>query len=213
MELKEFNENIYNEYLSLENLESLASPLLVSSKEYLKKVKENPIMYIGQETYGWVNFKGDTIYSLDNIEKCYDEFLMKRNTSKTIYWQFIKKILDVDYDKLYENIVWTNTVLIGSRYSKGAPIMNNKLKELSLKNLLFLYEYFKPEYVINVSGIYDPYYDITDAFLKKIGLNIESPTKENPIVIKDEYMWSYHPNYLRKSGNEAKVLKKIKELY
>ena len=60
--------------------------------------------------------------------------------------------------------------------------------------------------------IYSPYYDITQDFLRKIKINVESPTKENPVVIKDNYIWSYYPNYLRKSNNEEKVLTKIKEL-
>ena len=38
------------------------------------------------------------------------------------------------------------------------------------------------------------------------------PTRDNPVIIKDNYIWSYHPKYLRMSKNEYIVKDKIKRL-
>ena len=210
--LRLLNENIYEQYKNLNNIEELSSPLLVSSKRYLENIKEHPIMYIGQETNEWVNEDDIALHSIDDIENNYDSFLIDYKTSKSIYWQFIKDILSTDYDNLHKDIVWINTLLCGKRYGKGHPIVNEELKKLSLNYLLFLYDYFDSKYVINVSGPNNPYYDITDKFLKEIGISMDYPSSNNPIIIKDNYIWTYHPMYLRQSKNEEYVKEKIKEL-
>ena len=88
--LRIYNETIYDKYKSIEGVEDISSPLLVSSKRYIENVKDKPVMYIGQETNGWVNENGFIIHELDEIEKSYDYFLLERHTSGSIYWQFIK---------------------------------------------------------------------------------------------------------------------------
>lgn len=210
--LRIYNETIYDKYKSLDNIEDLSSPLLVSSKRYIENVKQNPIMYIGQETNGWVNEDNNAIHSIDEIENHYDDFLLDYNTSKSIYWQFIKDVLSTDYKNISKNIVWINTLLCGNRFSKGHPEINKELKKISLQNLLFLYEYFKPSYIINVSGSNNPYYDITNEFLHEIGIKMDYPSSSNPVIINDNYIWTYHPNYLRKSSKEEIVKDKIKSL-
>ncbi len=210
--LRIYNETIYDKYKSIEGVEDISSPLLVSSKRYLENVKDKPVMYIGQETNGWVNENGFIIHELDEIEKSYDYFLLERHTSGSIYWQFIKDVLNTEYSNLSKEILWINTLLCGKRYGKGHPIVNEELKRLSLNYLLFLYDYFDPKYVINVSGPNNPYYDITDKFLKKIGIYMDYPNSNNPVIIKDNYIWTYHPMYLRQSKNEEIVKEKIKEL-
>ena len=187
MDLREFNEKTYKKYIKLENIEDLACPNLVSSKKFLDNIRKNPILYIGQETNGWVN--GNIVdINIDNIEDAYDNFLINHHTSKTIFWRFLKECIKEDYSNFYKNIVWSNTILIGKRYSKGHPIVNEDIKNLSLKNLLFLYEYFEPSAIINVSGNTNPYYDITNDFLKKIGSKLENkwPNKDNHLLIDDK---------------------------
>ena len=206
------NESIYEEYKSIDDIENISSPLLVSSKRYLESIKKNPIMYIGQETNEWVNYDNNSIHSLNDIENRYDEFLIDYKTAKTIYWQFIKNILTTEYDDIHKNIIWTNTLICGNRFSKGHPEITKELENLSLQNLLFLYDYFKPSYIINVSGSNNPYYNITEKFLNEIGISIEYPISTNAITIKDNYIWTYHPNYLRKSKKEKEVKEKIKRL-
>ena len=208
MELKEYNKIVYDEYLNLNNLDSLSSPLLVSSNRYLDNICSNPIMYIGQETNGWVNDDIDNP-TLNDIESYYDGFLIDYKTSKSTYWQFIKNIIS-SYDELYKNIIWVNTLLVGNKNNIGYPIIDNDIRRLSLEYLLFIYNYFKPSYIINVSGSNNPYYYNTIKFLDTIGIKINCPTNNEPIVISDNYIWTYHPKYLRFSGKENMVLSKIK---
>lgn len=210
--LRTFNELIYNKYLSLDNINLLSSPLLVSSKKYLENLSNKKIMYIGQETNRWVNEGNEVIRSINDIEDSYDYFLLDKCTSSTIFWQFIKNILDVNYNELHKNIIWTNTLLCGNRFEKGTPCTNDKLNNISLEYLLFLYDYFKPDYIINVSGNRNPYYNITTKFLNELGITLDYPTKSNPVVIKDNIIWTYHPLFLKRSKLENNVKDEIKRL-
>ena len=75
--LKSYNEELFDNYLKLDNSEELSSPLLVSSKRFLNNIKKNPIMFIGQETNGWVNYnKDNSSITVDEIENSYDDFLI-----------------------------------------------------------------------------------------------------------------------------------------
>lgn len=38
------------------------------------------------------------------------------------------------------------------------------------------------------------------------------PTSTNPVIVNDNYIWTYHPKYLRISKNEEIVKDKIKRL-
>ena len=143
--LKEFNKKIYDRYMLCDNKEVLSSPNLVSSQRIENMVKPNPILYIGQETNEWVNYNKEiTDITLDDIEKRYDEFLIDYGTTKTKFWLYISKILDVDCSQLYKNMIWSNTYLFGNRYSKGTASLNEEEYNMSIENLTFLYKYFNP---------------------------------------------------------------------
>lgn len=214
-DLRVFNEQLYNDYLKLSSVDELASPNIVSSKKFLNDVNKHPIMYVGQETYGWVNYNDGEV-NLDTIEDAYDHFFFVRGTSKTHYWRFIKNIVETDYCDLHKDVVWTNTIIAGKRYDKGAPYVTDKLKELSVKNLLFLYEFFEPSCVISVAGNNNPYYDITTTFLKKIDSKLVNkwPTQEKPLIMDDEkkIAWTYHPMRLMYDSNFDNTVSGIKEL-
>ena len=215
--LKSYNEEIFNSYLKLERIEELSSPLLVSSKRFLNIIKKNPIMYIGQETYEWINYNKDiNDISLDTIEDSYDNFLIDYQTSKSIFWQFIKGIINSNYSDIASNVVWINTLIVGNRYSKGHPIVDDKIKNLSLSYLLFLYEYFEPSIVVNVSGNCNPYYEITRLFLEKINSNIKDlyPTSDKPIIIDNNsnIVWTYHPRQLRYRKEFNNAVNEIRKL-
>ena len=214
--LKSYNEELFDSYLKLDNKEELSSPLLVSSKRFLGNIKKNPIMFIGQETNGWVNYdKDNSLITVDEIEDSYDDFLINYKTSKTIFWQFIRDIVG-SYDEISSNVVWTNTLIVGNRYSKGHPVLDSKIKNLSLNYLLFLYEYFEPSIVINVSGNTNPYYKVTNEFLSKIDSSIKDsyPSKDNNIIIDAEksIVWTYHPMKLRLENKFDENVNKIRKL-
>lgn len=205
------NEKIYNKYKSF-NDEDLACPNLVSSKKINDIICKHPIMYIGQETNGWVNYYNDDA-SLSDIEDAYDNFMIDYCTSKTTFWRFLKKCIEEDYNNFYKSIVWCNTLVMGKKYGKGSPKLTEEMINLSLEYLLFLYEYFEPSYIIDVSGNCNPYYSITKKFLNKIDSKIENyPTKENCVVMNDEknIMWTYHPlklSYMKKFDEASNIIK------
>ncbi len=208
-DLKIFNEKIYEKYLKLYN-DDVAMPNLVSSKRFLEKIKKHPILFIGQETNSWLNYYGG-IKTLDEVEDGYDSFIIDENGANTHFWRFIKQIID---GKVCENVVWTNTILYGKRASVGAPNISKDGIELSLENLLFLYEYFEPSYIINVSGNRNPYYQVAKLFYDKIGSKLKDtcPVSNDKLKIDGNIFWTYHPNYLVYRKGFREVTTKIKEL-
>ena len=212
-----FNEKIYEKCNLLKNKDELACPLLVSSNnQYLEKINESKqkILYIGQETNGWVNYDDNNEFMVNEIEKVYYDFMMKSDYNKP-FWQFIKSIIGPD-NKVFDNIIWNNIFITGKRSEIGPPSNYNEIGEISLEYLLFLYEYFNPKNVILVSGPNNPYYDITIKFLKEIKSNIKTyPTVNNNMLIDYEknIFWTYHPNYQNRKNfindNEEKIKKII----
>ena len=216
--LRIYNEKVFNEYLSLSNKENLAFPNLVSSKIFLDKVCKNPIMYIGEETNGWINYKDNYESNIDYIEDAYDYFYTVRCTSKTIFWKFLKKVTEVNYDEMYKNIIWCNTIISGKRYDKGAPIVDYKLRNLSIEYLIFLYNFFKPRIIIDVSGNKEVYSVITKEFFKSLNIDLQDKNldKDNILLESNNVFWTYHPNrllYLSKYSDVSnKILSKVKSI-
>lgn len=210
--LREMNEKIYDKFTSFNNSD-LACPNLVSSQSFNENICKHPIMYVGQETNGWVNYSNDNA-TLDDIEKRYDEFLMNYGTSKSTFWRFLKNCIKEDYENFYKSVVWCNTLIFGKRYDKGAPKLNDEMINLSLEYLLFLYEYFEPSAVINVSGNCNPYYNITKTFLDKVGSNIKDyPTSDQYLITDNDknIMWTYHPlklSYMKKFDDASELIYK-----
>lgn len=213
--LKEFNKKIYDRYMLCDNKEVLSSPNLVSSQRIENMVKPNPILYIGQETNEWVNYNKEiSDITLDDIEKRYDEFLIDYGTTKTKFWLYISKILDVDCSQLYKNVIWSNTYLFGNRRSKGTAPLNEDEYNMSIENLTFLYRYFNPTYTIFVAGNKYEYEKAIKNFLKNINSDLDKPEPEKPIKIDtlNKVIWTYHPMCLWYTGEFNNTIDKIKTL-
>lgn len=211
--LDEFNKYVLNKYENLNYKDSLACPLLVSSNPEFEKNLDRKIMYIGQENNGWVNYVGeDNNYTQQAIEDRYFEFL-KNGAATTEFWHFIRKVLQVPNEDLVRNIIWNNTLIAGKRYEVGPPNFDNVFKDLSIENLLFLYEYFNPEYTILVNGPNNPYYDITISFLKEIKSKLQDtyPKLENPMLVDEDkkIIWTYHPNYQKRKSLHKEIIPNI----
>ena len=212
-DLKAMNIIIYDKFKKLKDA-NLSAPLLVSSNRYLHSLTKHPIMYIGQETNGWVNYD-DGHMDFDKIEDTYDNFLIDYHTSKSLFWSFLKKATGLSYEEFSKQIIWCNTLIAGKKDAIGTPNITNELKDISLEYLLFLYNYFKPLYVIDVSGPNNPYYDVTTKFLDTIGSNISTsyPSKENYILMDDikNIVWTYHPKKINMDQKTGEVTDKILE--
>ena len=213
--LRVFNEKLFKESMILQKQYDLSAPNLVSSKRFLKTIKENPILYIGQETNCWVNDNSDSEITIDTVEDAYDDFVIDYNGVNTVFWQFIKSI--IDNESIANNVVWTNTLLMGKRYEKGTPTLDEKLLDISFDNLVYLYKYFNPQHTIIVAGNRNPYYTVLNRFLKEIDSSLSDkwPTSTEPLIsdYKNSIFMTYHPMYLRKSKNYESVLLKIKTNY
>ena len=211
MNLRDFNQVLFEQYNLLENVKELSSPLLVSSNnEYLNNMKNSShrIFYIGQETNGWVNdYNNDSKIDVNLLEDIYLEVLKRKNNRE--FFRFLNNFSSMPYD----NVVWTNVLLAGKKYGVGYPKITDKLQELSLENLIFLYKYFKPDITLFVSGPNNPYYEIVKSFLEAINSKIDNyPTITNPVINNKEknIFWTYHPNYLNRAHLKEKVLNIIK---
>ncbi|MBE6153042.1 MAG: hypothetical protein E7166_02275 [Firmicutes bacterium] len=211
MELKEFNKTLIDRYRTIENVVDLSAPLLVSTdSNYLNNISNsnNKVLYIGQETNGWINDINDWSLTQELIESVYLEVIKRKNNNE--FFRFINNFST----NTYQNVIWSNTLIAGKKYGKGYPVITDKLQELSLENLVFLYKYFKPDITLFVSGPNNPYYEIIKEFLNIINSKIESyPKISNPVVYNKEenIFWTYHPNYLNMKHLKTKLLSKIKK--
>ena len=214
-DLRVFNEKIFKESLVIQKQYNLSAPNLVSSKRFLKTIKNNPILYIGQETNCWVNDDSTLDINIGRVEDSYDSFIIDYNGDNTVFWQFIKSI--INNEPIADNVVWTNTLLMGNRYKKGTPIVDKSLLDISYKNLLYLYKFFNPSNTIIVAGNSNPYYSVLNRFYKEIDSSLSDkwPTSSEPLIIDDKnsIFMTYHPMYLRKSKKYDSVVKEIKAYY
>lgn len=215
--LHDFNIELIKKYNNLYNKKDLSFPLLVSSTEkYYQDIMNNKkIFYIGQETNCWVNSRDENMLpDVDALEKIYYDFLDKRCATNRDYWTFIRNCLDINREELSKNIIWSNLFISGRRTGIGAPNYNEELTKMSIENLLFLKDYFKPNGIIIVGGPTNPYYKITIEFLKllKSDLINSYPTISNPLLIDEakKIFWTYHPNYQNKRGIKIKIIDEIK---
>lgn len=211
-ELHIFNKKIYEKYKLIRNVDELSCPLLVSSNEIYLNNLNKKILYIGQETNGWINDYENKEYFIDEIEQVYYDFMVKSNYNKP-FWQFIKSI--INSNKVIDNIIWNNTLIAGKRVGIGCPDNYQELQKLSLEYLLFLYNYFNPEVVILVNGPNNPYYDVTINFLKQINSNINKyPTLDNSLIIDEtkNIFWTYHPSYQNRKNMTDKNKQLIKKI-
>lgn len=212
-ELHIFNEKTYEKYKLIRNVDELSCPLLVSSNEnYLNNLNKK-ILYIGQETNGWLNDYENKEYSINEIENTYYDFIY-RGTNDKLFWSFIKNIIGND-NTLINNIIWNNTLIAGKKVGVGCPNSYPELQKLSLEYLLFLYNYFNPEAVILVNGPNNPYYDVTINFLKQINSNINKyPTLDNSLIIDEtkNIFWTYHPSYQNRKNMTEKNKQLIKKI-
>lgn len=218
--LRESNLELLKQYKLLKHHDSFSLPILVSSnKEYLKKIEKAPtkILYIGQETNCWINYHDDKVSSCEEIENVYFQKLIKEGTSRRDFWSFIQNILQVEHNDIGKNIIWTNSLIAGKRRAIGPPEHSEELHDISVQNLLFLYQYFKPDLTILATGPNNPYYQINTDFLKEVNSSLvgKYPKKQVPLLTDQEkqILWTYHPAYLHRQGIKKEIEETIHKQY
>lgn len=210
MNLKIYNERVYQEYMKLDYTK-MSCPLLVSTKkEYLENL-QNPILYIGQETYTWLNYDDNFIYSIDNIEEGYYNFFKELPFSMNVFWSFFKDSTGISKKEFISRLIWSNCYICGKRNEKGLTEYHNEIKNLSIDYLIHLYEELHPKLTIFACGNNEEYYSIVRAFVKRIKeCDIKKVSKQNEIIQVEDILYTYHPNNLRFSKNQKQIKEKIK---
>jgi hypothetical protein len=198
------NEEVYKKYQLIRENHEFSAPLLVP-----KDLKDhNPtVMYIGQETNGW----GNGTESLEELENWYKEYYYNLKSKKP-FWKFIKEIYEVEND-IHKKVIWCNALIAGKIGSSGNPLNSEFLEEISIENLVNIYNYFDVKQIIIVTGPNNPYYKIVREFLNRININLECyPTIVNKLIVEGKVIWTYHPNYQNKRDmlkDNIKIIKKI----
>ena len=205
--------------LILESLSSdikdynLSGPLLVSSSnEFKKNINNNKsVMYIGQETNGWLN-EG----TASDFESLYQNFLYNNNYNRE-FWKFIRLVIEKNSDLKIDNVLWANAIICGKKDELGTPKLTDKLESISKDYLVELYKYFKPQMVVIASGPNNPYYEIIKEFLKSIDSKLSGyyPTIEESIITDEDknIHYTYHPNYLNRKHILTKNSNYLNEIY
>ena len=212
MELREHNKIVLENLIEsiLEN--SLSMPLLVSTNEsYISNLENNKtIFYIGQETNGWCNR-----FNQQCIEDVYYNFLNNNATNKE-YWKFLRNIIGEEKNK-FDNVIWSNALICGKSDGLGTPNVDDILLDEGLKNLLFLYNLFKPDMTVIVSGPKEPYYEVIKEFLKGIKSNISGlyPSIKDMLVSDEDknIHYTYHPNYLNRKHKLLELSQNLNMYY
>lgn len=220
LSLRESNLELLEKYRLLKHHDSFSLPLLVSSnEEYLEKIEQAPtkVLYVGQETNCWINYHNDDVDSCEAIEEVYFDKLLRTGTSKRAFWTFIRNILQVEHKKIGENVIWSNSLIAGKRREIGAPSYAEELHDISVQNLFFLYQYFKPDLTILASGPNNPYYQINTDFLGQINSSLVGlyPKRRTPLICDEDkkILWTYHPGYLHRLGIKEELENTIRVQY
>ncbi len=215
-DLREYNKAVLERCYGFIKEQDLSTPLLVSSsQDYLSKL-DRKVLYIGQETNGWLNYNDKCFMpQVEEVEQGYLKFLDEKCANNKDFWMFIRKCLEISREELSKNVIWNNTIITSKRVGLGHPVMTDQLKQISIDYLKYLHNYFKPEYTIFVNGPRNPYFDMTTELLKNFNSDLVGnwPTKSNPVLFDDSkgIIWTYHPNYLNKSHLKDEVIGKIRK--
>ncbi|MBM5572092.1 MULTISPECIES: hypothetical protein [Deefgea] len=182
----------------------LQGPFLCSpGKKYLESAKK--IIFVGQETNGWPsNF--DVEYQM----KAYSEFDLGANYFSSPFWNVIRKI-----EKAISNDHYCSAWLNLNKFDENnkSPSAANlaileKLDYILLKEIEFL----SPDIVILFTG---PKYDnrVTNLFNQVPqeieGFNTRHLAEVRLVNRQFKIYRTYHPNYLRRSGLESKIIQAI----
>jgi hypothetical protein len=186
---------------------ALSGPILIKiSEKYINS--EIKLMIIGQQTLDW--WQGNIKRLLNKYEK----FNFAENYYSSPFWNVIRKVEKIIRIAPY-SIVRSNLIKcdykktrppykIENELQKAFPVLEDEIKIL------------KPDMVIFFTGPnYD--YNLMEALpgTKLIKMNKYNSIKLCRIINSNcpyHSYRTYHPNYLRRSGNESKFLEFIKEI-
>jgi len=207
---------LYNKYQSdFKNIvqrfpsDDLGGPFLMSpNSDYYKQ--RNPLLVVGQETFGWEKHIDDLFKQMT----VYEDFNVGENYLSSPFWNVIRKV-EVALENQPYSCAWTNVSKFDQ--NSGRPdeehqyeicsldhILAEEIKILRPKFCLFFTSHRYDERLRNI---------FTGAEFVKVDnqpLNQISKIK-HPLLPKFT-MRAYHPRYLRMRGLEDNFIKVIKSI-
>ncbi len=203
-------------------LEELCGPFLISVPQEFKNASRK-ILFVGQETYGWIPFK-NLLESGENFKNeskiWYEEFDYAQGPKalRSPFWRFHRQLsqgLGLDY----RSLLWTNLVRFDriNKENKRASILQESYAEILLKaqNGILRSE-IENNNIENVIFLTGPYYDyiIQQEFLRCEFTEISKTYSKNQasLVFANDYpnvrmIRTYHPRYLQHSGMFQGILR------
>ena len=187
----------------------IMSKLQDLNDEVLEKVKfidkdfelSNPLLLTD-------DVKGKILYMGQDLERKYNEYFLKDKMSNREFWKFIREGVSCHDVANQGNITWSNLFVCSNAYKKGTPSLHEEIKELSVNYLLNVIDYLGIQKVVSVVGPSNPYYDALLKLMGELGWEVQGwPTLSSPVIYSDnkKLFYTYHPNYLRRSGKTQEV--------
>lgn len=184
--------------------DELSSPLLICPPiDY--KAQTHRLMIFGQQTYGW---EGENIAT--GID-AYVNFNFAEGYYNSPFWSFVRSLEDgLNIGRRMS--VWNN--LNKCDWSKDKPPLEIELKiERTFGVIPREIEILNPDVVIFLTG---PRFDdnikrlFSDARFESVpGFNERQLARIVQKKLPPKSFRTYHPNYLRRSGNEQTMLQKL----
>lgn len=189
--------------------EDLAGPFLMSPNDTYAK-QPNPLLIIGQETFGWD-------YNVDDLSKqmeVYEKFNVGENYHASPFWNVTRKVEKALGNEAH-SCAWTNISkydLDGGRaygeYETTISTLDNVLVDeiriLQPKVCIF---FTGPSFDNRIRNIFD---SVTFESVVGFGLHQLCQLKHADLPVLT--FRTYHPNYLRRSGKEKDFINFITDL-
>jgi hypothetical protein len=189
--------------------DDLAGPFLMSPNDkYAKQL--NPLLIIGQETYGWSYHVDDLVKQME----VYEKFNVGEDYYASPFWNVTRKVEKALGNEAH-SCAWTNFSkydLDGGRaygdYETTISTLDNVLVDeiriLQPKVCIF---FTGPSFDNRIRNVFDgvSFEQVTDFDLRQL---CQLKHADLPILT----FKTYHPNYLRRSGQETDFIKFITDL-
>jgi hypothetical protein len=207
--------------LSGDVIDQLHGPFLVSA---FNEFRDSPqkILYVGQETYGWIPFKKLLGYpddSVKELKKLYEDFDFAQTSKarRSPFWRFHRDLV-LKLGLHYRSLLWSNLVRFDMENSKplSRSIIGQSYEKLIMKAqhgmLRNEIEEHRIEKVIFLTG---PNYDfiLKQEFTECQFVRINAGYSERElcsVVTKDypniKMIRTYHPAYLVRSRKYNDIL-------
>lgn len=199
----------FEKITSLFQGDNLSGPFLISpSEKYF--TQPNPLLIIGQETFGWESAFGDLVKQM----QIYENFNVGANYYASPFWNITRKV-EKALGNLPYSCMWTNI----SKFDVNRKRAYGKHeREISTLDNLLIEEVkiLQPKICLFYTG---PAFDsrITKTFNQVKFLSVPGFSKRQFSQLVHPFLpaltfRSYHPNYLRRKGLESDFIEFIGSL-